>query len=113
VDVRPALWAVVAGVALAFGTFWVLQALGPAERRGSHRRGAGTDKKLAFREGEAVQVEISDFGHVVQAVEQHGRRAGTESGGDLAFWFTLAGCGFLVGTAAGLGVGALPVLLLF
>jgi hypothetical protein len=156
VDLRPALWAVVAGVALAFGTSWVLQALGPAEwqeatvvARDSSKPASevqyhlvletasgesfdawGTDKKLAFRPGEAVRVEISDFGHVVQTVERHGRGASPESGGDLAFWMALTGGGFLVGAVgacadakrriravatavAGLGTGALPVLLLF
>lgn len=31
-DVRPALWAVVAGAALTLGTFWLLESVGPAGR---------------------------------------------------------------------------------
>ncbi|MFI5590893.1 hypothetical protein ACIA5G_38000 [Amycolatopsis sp. NPDC051758] len=31
-DVRPALWAVVAGAALTLGMFWLLESVGPVER---------------------------------------------------------------------------------
>jgi hypothetical protein len=90
----------------------------------------GTDKRLDILPGEQVRVEISEVGHEVQGVEYYGRQVSTDGGGDLVFWSVLVGGGMLLaavgacteadrrvlaaaGTAAGLGVGALPVLLLF
>ncbi|WP_410668561.1 hypothetical protein [Amycolatopsis sp. cmx-4-68] len=90
----------------------------------------GTDPDLDIQPGERVRVEVSEVGREVQAVELHGHRADAGASGDLAFCGALIGGGLLAAALAGaaeardplpaaliaiagLGVGALPVLLLF
>jgi hypothetical protein len=163
VDVRPALWAVVAGATLTLATFWLLQAVGPSGREeatveagdptewpvstepgagepkhhlvfrtasGERLEAWGRDRGLRLSPGTSLQVEISVVGREVQAIEVYGRRTTVDSGGLGVFFAGLIGCGFLVGAVgacadadrripavagavAGLGVGALPALLLF
>jgi hypothetical protein len=164
VDVRPALWAVVAGAAFTLAVFWFLQAVGPSGREEaiveaadpthwpvSSEPGAGEDQQhhlvlrtasgerfevwgrdrhLGQAEGTWLQVEISDVGREVQAIEVDGRRTTVDSGGLGVFFAALIGCGFLVGAVgagadarrpipaaagavAGLGAGVLLVLPLF
>jgi hypothetical protein len=164
VDLRPALWAVVAGASLALGTFWLLESVGPAgweeafvekadpsqwtvsdepgaresERHhlvlrtasGERLEASGRGRHLGVSRGTWLQVEISDIGREVQAIQVEGRRTSVESGGLGAFVAGLIGCGMLVtaGAAAvetdrpalagltvpaGLAAGVAPVLLLF
>lgn len=91
---------------------------------------SGSEKRLGVRPGDQVQVEVSEVGREVQAVVVYRRRVATDAGEGLAFWAVLVGGGSLLGalssasearrplpatltTAAGLVVGAAPVLLLF
>jgi hypothetical protein len=91
---------------------------------------SGHGLRIGVSSGTSLQVEISDVGRELQAIEVHGRRAGVDSGGAGVFFAGLVGVGML-GTAlgealesgrpilaglvpvAGLAAGALPVLLLF
>jgi hypothetical protein len=90
----------------------------------------GKDRKLGVWSGTWLQVEVSDVGRAVQAIEVDGRRVTVDSGGLGIFLVGLVGVGMLgsaLGEAlesgrpilagpmlvAGLGAGALPVLLLF
>jgi formate-dependent nitrite reductase membrane component NrfD len=162
--VKSALWAVIAGVTLTLGTFWLLQAFGPSEREEavveaadygewtpSDEPGANDDRayhlvlrtasgerfetsghglRLGVSSGTSLQVEISDVGRELQAIEVHGRQATVGSGWAAVFFAGLVGCSMLVAALAealesarpilagpavvtGLAVGALPVLLLF
>jgi hypothetical protein len=164
VDIRPALWAVVAGAAFSLAVFWFLQAVGPSGWEEavveaadpvqwplSTEPGAGEDQQhhlvLRTASGESfevwgrdrhlnqsrgtwLRVEISDVGRAAQAIEVYGRRTSVDSGGLGIFFAALIGFGFLAGAlgacadakhpipamagaVAGLGAGALPVLLLF
>ena len=161
-DVRPALWAVVAGATLTLGTFWLLESVGPAGREeavveaadprqwpvsdepgagetrhlvlrtasGERFEAWGKDRHLGLSQGTWLQVEISVVGREVQAIEVYGRRTTVDSSGLGAFMAGLIGCGMLLAATAGaaetdrpalagltvvagLGVGVLPVLLLF
>ena len=97
---------------------------------GEHFDVWGRGRKLIQSEGTWLQVEISDVGREAQAIKVYGRRTSVDSGGLGVFFAGLIGCGFLVGAVgacadadrripavagavAGLGVGALPALLLF
>ncbi|MFG1639700.1 hypothetical protein ACGFMK_05395 [Amycolatopsis sp. NPDC049252] len=163
-DVRPALWALLAGAALTLAAFWCLQSAGPAGWEEavvevadsgpstlSTEPGAGEDQKrhlvlrtasgeqfdawgrdrhLGQPEGRWLRVEISEVGREVQAIEADGVRTAVDSSDLGAFWAVLIGGGLLLGAlaacteakrpilaaagmVAGLGAGALPVLLLF
>lgn len=163
-DIRPALWAVVAGAACTLAVFWFLQAVGPSgweeavvesadpvqwplstepgagedqqhhlvlrTASGERFEVRGKDRHLGQSEGTWLQVEISDVGREAQAIEVYGRRTTVDSGGLGVFLAALVGFGFLsgalgacadakrpipamAGAVAGLGAGALSVLLLF
>jgi hypothetical protein len=90
----------------------------------------GRDRHLGRPEGTWLRVEISEVGRDVQAIEADGLRTAVDSSDLGAFWAGLIGGGLLLGAVgggtdaerpilaaagvvAGLGVGALPVLLLF
>jgi hypothetical protein len=131
----PALFGLLAGAALTFATFWLLQAVGPVERaeafvvaRDSSRSGSelthhlvlrtasgerfeawSSDKNFITRSGEPVRLEISEVGRTVRAVEVDGHRVAADTGGVLAFWVTLFGGGMLVGALAGAAESGRPV----
>ena len=156
--IGPAVLAAVTGALLAFGTYGVLEAGGPATReeatvetRGQHvdsqaghlydlaaRTASGErfevsahDAGLDLEPGLPVRLEISEVGRSVQAVEAGGHRVSTGNSAValgvfvglyaamlLAWALVIAvGTGRLgaaaLSMAAGLGAGALPVLLLF
>jgi hypothetical protein len=88
------------------------------------------DRRLSVSPGTSLQVEISDVGREVQAIEVDGRRVAAETGDGGTFLVGLVALGMLgaafgwasesdrpilVGpvVVAGLAAGALPVLLLF
>ncbi|MEA5362126.1 hypothetical protein VA596_21505 [Amycolatopsis sp., V23-08] len=90
----------------------------------------GRGRKLVQSEGTWLQVEISDVGREAQAIKVYGTRISVDSGGFGVFWAAGIGGGLLLGAVAscadakrpipavasvvaGLGAGALPVLLLF
>jgi HAMP domain-containing protein len=131
----PALFGLLAGAALTFATFWLLQAIGPVERaeavvvaRDSSRSGSKLTRHLVLRTasgerfeawssdgnfdawpGRPVRLEISEAGRTVRAVEVDGHRVAVDTGGVMVFWATLFGGGMLVGALAGAAESGRPV----
>lgn len=130
-----ALWAALAGAALAFAVFWLLQAVGPVRPEeaevvardsvttGSERtyhlvlrtasgerfEAWNPDAALDQRPGQPVRLEISAVGRTVRAVVVHDHRVAIDTGGVLVFWAALFGVGMLIGALAGAADTGHPV----